>query len=49
MTDHARSHLGVRLEIQLRTVEARPNDLEAADELERIRVQLLALDLEEQS
>jgi len=45
---HVRSHLNVRLEVQLRTVELNPDDLEAADELERIRAELLALDLKEQ-
>jgi len=41
-------HLVCRLEVQLRTVELDPTNLEAADELERIRAELLALDLEYQ-
>ena len=41
-----RSHLIARLEVQLRTVELTPDCLEAWDELERIRVLLLGLDLE---
>jgi CMP-2-keto-3-deoxyoctulosonic acid synthetase len=45
---HERSHLNARLEVQLRTVELDPDNLEAADELERIRVLLLGLDLEVQ-
>lgn len=46
-TEHERKHLTVRLEVQLRTVERNPDDLEAADELERIRAELLALDAAE--
>jgi hypothetical protein len=45
---HERAHLNARLEVQLRTVELYPDCLESADELERIRVLLLGLDLEEQ-
>ncbi len=44
----ARRHLEVLLEVQLRSVAMAPNCLDAADELERIRAELLALDLEEQ-
>jgi len=43
-----RRHLQCRLEVQLRTVELDPDNLEAADELERIRALLLGLDLEYQ-
>ena len=46
---HERVHLQARLEVQLRTVDLYPDDLNAADELERIRALLLGLDLEEQS
>jgi hypothetical protein len=47
MSDRRRRHLEVRLKVQLRTVELNPDWLEAADELERIRAELLALDVEE--
>ena len=44
-----RMHLIVRLDVQNKTCDLYPDDLEAADELERIRAELLALDLKEQS
>lgn len=48
MDSAERRHLNVRLEVQLETVALNPDELEAADELERIRTQLLTLDLIEQ-
>ena len=45
---HERAHLNARLEVQLRTVDLYPDDLNAADELERIRALLLDLDLRDQ-
>jgi len=41
-------HLQARLEVQLKTCELDPRNLDAADELGRIRTELLALDLVEQ-